>query len=63
MKCPMCGTEIPQESRLIGPWTIFQSNIHGAEEGGNITVCGSCYMLVNIADTLRKIEEKLNGND
>ena len=56
MKCPLCSNEISHETKLIGPYTIFQPNIHGTEEGGNIDVCGRCYMLVKIVDLLEEIK-------
>lgn len=59
MKCPLCGNSIPEESKLIGPYTIFQPSIHGTEESGKIDVCGRCYLIVGIHDMLKEIKEWL----
>jgi hypothetical protein len=55
----MCNNEMPDKS-LVGPWTIYQPNIHGTEEGGNIEVCGRCYLLTAILDTLKELKDEHN---
>lgn len=57
MKCPLCGNEIPHEAKLVGPYTILQPDIHGKGEEGTITVCGRCFLLVSILDTLKEIKD------
>ena len=57
MKCPLCGNEIPVENKLIGPYIIYQPSIKGTSEGGNIEVCGRCFLLTNILTTLKEIKD------
>lgn len=57
MKCPLCSNEITPEASLIGPYKIFQPSIHNKDEGGEITVCGRCFLLTSINDTLQKLLE------
>lgn len=57
MKCPLCSKEISVESKLIGPYKIYQPSIRGTEEGGEIEVCGQCFLLTNILDTLKEIRD------
>lgn len=56
MKCAHCGTDLES---LIGPYKIHQTNIRGTEESGDTNVCGRCFMLVSINDTLKSILEEL----
>lgn len=60
MKCPLCSNEITVDATIVGPYTIYQPNIHGTEESGSINVCGRCYMLTRIVDLLEEIN---NGHN
>lgn len=57
MNCPMCGNPIPEEGKLIGPYKVFQPSIRETKESGEIEVCGRCFLLVNILQTLREIKD------
>lgn len=48
MKCPLCYKEIPP-SKLTKPYMVSQ-------EGGEIEVCGQCFLLVCILETLKEIK-------
>lgn len=55
MNCPLCGKKIPVESKLIGPHKVFQP-IEGAT-GAEMEVCGQCFLLINIFQTLKEIRD------
>lgn len=55
MNCPLCGKKIPVESKLIGPHKVFQP-IEGAA-GTEMEVCGQCFLLINILQTLKEIRD------
>lgn len=57
MKCPLCNREFFIESQLVGPYVIFHPPTKHAPEGGEVTVCGQCYLLVSILDTLKEIRD------
>ena len=53
MKCPMCSNEIPDKS-LVGPWTVtFKS-------GEKVEICGRCFLLTSILDTLKELKDEHN---
>ena len=60
MKCPLCGTDIIEHD-LIGPYLIHQDNIKGTKESGTIQVCGRCFLLTSILDTLKEIKKVINN--
>lgn len=50
MKCTMCGNTVHQEN-------TFQTYMPSPGKPMNIkSVCGRCFVLVSILDTLRRIE-------
>lgn len=53
MKCPMCNQEI-QESNLIGRWYMYLRGKE-KEEVGKIQICGKCYVLISINDSLKEL--------
>lgn len=57
MKCPLCNREIPTESQLIDPYEVFCPSIKEHPEGGQMRICGQCFLLVNILDTLKEIKD------
>lgn len=62
MKCPLCGKDIPVESKLIGSYIIFQPPTKGVNEGGEIVICGQCFLLVNILEVLKEIRDDRQRN-
>ena len=48
MKCSMCNYEINEE---------LTYTVHMPETESVITVCGKCYVLVSILDTLKEVKD------
>ena len=61
MKCPLCNTEISVESNLVGPYKVYQPSIKGTDESGEIEICGQCFLLVNILQTMKEVKECLTS--
>lgn len=61
MNCPICGKEIPIEGKLIRKCEVYQPPIEGMTEGGKMEVCGQCFILIKILDTLREIKYALTS--
>lgn len=54
MKCLLCNREIPFP-RSIGPHRVHQPTKDGSTI--EMEICGQCYLLVNILDTLKEIKD------
>jgi len=59
MRCPLCNKEISAESKLMGHYRIFQPPSKDVT-GGEMEICGQCFLLVNILQTLKELKDGIN---
>jgi hypothetical protein len=60
MICPYCGNAIPVNSESTFQFTVYQVNFNNTDQKGEVEVCGRCFLLISILDTIKGIRD---GND